>query len=124
MPNNPENTNLENMQQNTNANNNDNTNSTANNDRPHSEKYYNKKSVLAFRMFWIMLAVGIIIIISIVASFGTLLEISLIVLLLLAVIVGCIFTIIRATQGAREIASDRKNQKGTALSVLAILGAI
>jgi MFS family permease len=45
-------------------------------------------------------------------------------LLLLGVIVGCIFTIITAIRGAKEISNDRANQKGTALSVLAILGSV
>jgi hypothetical protein len=83
------------------------------------KRTFNKKSVLAFWMVWIMLAAGILIVILIFSD-----AMFLAGFLLLGVIVGCIFTISRASQGAKEISNDRENQKGTFLSVLAILGSI
>lgn len=83
------------------------------------KRTFNRKSVMAFWMVWIMLAVGILTVILIFSD-----AMFLAGFLLLGVIVGCIFTIGRASQGAREIKNDRENQKGTFLSVLAILGSI
>jgi|694.fasta_scaffold52631_2 cation transport ATPase len=84
------------------------------------ERKFNKKSLQAFWMVWIMFVVGVLIILVIVNS-NTYFFAG---LLLLGVIVGCIFTIITAIRGAKEISNDRANQKGTALSVLAILGSV
>jgi len=84
-----------------------------------AKRTFNKKSVLAFLMVWIMLVAGIIAVITIFIGIPLLTG-----LLILGIIIGCIWTISTAIQGSKEISNNRKNQKGTALSVLAILGSI
>jgi len=83
------------------------------------KRTFNRKSVLAFWMVCIILFVGMVFLPL------NLLDYPLIgIPLVIGLIIGCIFTIIKAIRGAKEISKDKENQKGTALSVLAIVGSI
>ena len=130
LPSNLENTTIENAQQNTNANNNDNTISATNNstkdDKPRSKKYYNQNAIISFWLVPIMLVAGILTVLLLLITLfsGAVFTGALAGIILLAIIVGCIFSIMRGSMARKEIKSDRNNQKGLGLAIIGIVGSI
>ena len=82
-------------------------------------KRLNKKSLLAVLMIPMLMIAGVSAVLLLLYELPFLAG-----LLLVGIAVGCIVSIVKASEGAQEVKDSRGKQWGTGLSVLAILGAI